>query len=559
MPETLRSTYRQLIIDGNAGTPQVRFDGSDLSSLEHLSYDITTLAYRLPNLKRAAIIGLGGGRDVLAAKYFGVSEVVAIDVNGIQVDLLRNDPEARGYTGFDKLQNVSLVHDEARSWMSRNAEPFDIIQMSLVDTWAATTVGAFALTENGLYTVEGWRIILDDLSTGGVFTVSRWLDFEGTAQTGRILALAVATLLDRDVISPAAHIFLAGTHGAHRNVSTLVVSRDPLTGAQLDSLHAATERLDFNVLVSPRGNSENPALREIVAATTRGQLLDATRRDFLKLFPPTDAQPFFFNQAPLDRPVELWRLAHSGRGAIAGHAAASMNLLAVIAISLVAVTAIILLPLWRALGRVETPVLAAGSGYFFFIGLGFMLIEISMLQSMGLYLGHPSFGLAVVLFSLILFTGLGSLASSRVTLVSAARIGLWAAVTASYFLLLGLWMLDWFATLAELSMGSRAMLCALLTAPGGFLLGFGFPTGMALCEARSGRMTPWLWGVNGAAGVLGSAVALATNIIFGLDTTLILGALCYVALPIAALPLIRKPRTALPPMALVAVAPDSAT
>lgn len=540
-PETTRATYRMLVIDGAAGTPLTQFDGADFDSLDYLEYDITTLAYHLPGLQRGAIIGVGGGRDVLTAKYFGVESVVALDVNSTQIDLLRDDAEYREYTGFDKLENVELIHSEARSWFSRNRESFEIIQMSMIDTWASTSAGAFALSENGLYTIEAWQVFMDDLAEGGVFTVSRWLNKPDMPETGRTLSLAVATLLERGVRNPRAHIYLVGTTLPARNLSTLIMSRDPLTDAQLDALDAAAEEMAFEVMVSPRQNA-GPLLGNIVGAGSRAELESATTDSFLKLFPPTDTQPFFFNQAPLDRPIEMFRMAKERNFRIVpGHVRASLNLFFVILFSAVMVVLVILFPLRRSVKSIGAATFTGGTAYFFLIGLGFMFLEISLLQTMGMFLGHPSLSLAVVLFSLILSTGIGSLISGRLPLNDRTRIAIWVALTAAYFLIMGLTIHKVFFQLSELTLALRALACLALTVPGGILLGFGFPTGMTLCEQRNSRITPWLWGINGAAGVLGSAVALATNISLGLDKTMMLGALCYALLLPAAM-LLFKPQ-----------------
>ena len=540
IPESLRATERFLVIDGGAGTPQTRFDGTSFEELDFLAYDLTSLAYRLPGLERGAVIGVGGGRDVLTAKYFGVDSVVGLDVNATQIDLLTSDPYYSRYTGFDRLENVTLIHDEARSWFARNDNSFDIIQMSMIDTWAATGAGAFALSENGLYTTEGWQIFMDDLADGGVFTVSRWMSRSELAETGRIVSLAVGTLLDRGAANPRDHIFLAASKLASVNVSTLIVAKDPFTKAQLDILDATANALDFEILASPRQDSANSVMQAILRSTDRAEFAAATEGGFLKLFPPTDRQPFFFNQAPLGSPLQLIRLVQDERlHIVSGHARASLNLLFVIGFSALMVVLVILVPLRNSLRAIDAGTIFGGSAYFFLIGLGFMLIEISLLQTMGLFLGHPSLGLAVVLFSLILSTGLGSLLSGRLPLDGTRRVVLWVSLSAGYFLFLGAAIHPIFLAMTDLTLALRVVACLALTVPGGVLLGFGFPTGMNLCSRRSGQITPWLWGINGAAGVFGSALAIATNIAFGLDVTLMIGAGCYALLLPTALYLAR--------------------
>ncbi len=132
---------------------------------------------------------------------------------------------------------VTLVNDEARAHLARTAQRFDIIQMSLIDTWAATGAGAFTLSENGLYTREGWRILLNRLTPRGVFSVSRWFSSSRSSETSRLVSLAVAALLDRHVASPAQHLVLA----ASGNVATLLVSPSPFDQRDRDAIERTVD------------------------------------------------------------------------------------------------------------------------------------------------------------------------------------------------------------------------------------------------------------------------------------------------------------------------------
>ena len=163
---------RLMNIDGDAGTLAFRWDGN-VARAGFLKYDVTNLAYFLPGHRRAAVIGVGGGRDMLSARVFGVPDVTGVEINPILARLLTTEP---GFADFSGIANQPGFHfhvDEGRSWFARTSQSFDVIQMSLVDTWAATGAGAFTLSENGLYTVDAWTIFLGRLTDNGVFTVSR--------------------------------------------------------------------------------------------------------------------------------------------------------------------------------------------------------------------------------------------------------------------------------------------------------------------------------------------------------------------------------------------------
>ena len=165
-PADWPTRQRGINIDGAAGTTTYGVDG-DVERAGFLRYDVTNLAYFLPRLEKAAVIGVGGGRDLLSARLFGVSEVTGVEINPILQRLL--DPRARLRRVLRRSPTwtaSSIEVDEARSWLARSDETFDIIQMSLVDTWAATGAGAYSLSENGLYTVEAWRTFLDRLEPG---------------------------------------------------------------------------------------------------------------------------------------------------------------------------------------------------------------------------------------------------------------------------------------------------------------------------------------------------------------------------------------------------------
>ncbi len=236
----------RLNIDGAAATTLYRV-GGDLSKLGFLKYDVTNLAYYLPDLKRAAVIGVGGGRDVLAAWTFGLREVTGVEINPIFIKILTEELPYANFTKIHRLKGVDLVVDEARSWFARSEQSFVLIQMSLVDTWAATGAGAFTRSENGLYTTQAWRIFLERLTPNGSFTVSRWYNPGDINETGRMVSLAVAALMELGAAQPSRHIFLASTG----RVATLIVSRSPFSQESVEALESAATKLGFDLRLSP--------------------------------------------------------------------------------------------------------------------------------------------------------------------------------------------------------------------------------------------------------------------------------------------------------------------
>jgi hypothetical protein len=532
MPHGFKIEQRSVDIDADAGTMAYRFTGN-LKEVEFLKYDVTTLAYHLPNRERALVIGVGAGRDLLSAAVFGFHDITGVEINPILVKLLTDKGRLADFTKVRSLNGVRFVIDEGRSWLARSQQSFDIIQMSLIDTWAATGAGAFSLSENGLYTVEAWRIFLSRLTPKGVFTVSRWYDAKEPAETGRILSLAVAALFEIGISEPRQHIFVVTQSG----VANLIISRTPFSPDDLSVLNNSATQYEHDVLLSPNIAPSSATLNGILTSKNREELERHTSNLSFDLTPATDDRPFFFNQLPLTKPLQAFHLAkemlatdaHLG-GIREGNLVATATLLILLLISLALVVVSIVLPLRHAVRDVGGRLAVGGTLYFLLIGIGFMMIEIGLLHRLSVFLGHPVYSLSVLLFTLILATGIGSLLSDVVPLDSRSRFVIWALFTGAYIAAISPWLSTVFLAFDSAGLLSRATLCVLTIAPAGLLLGFGFPTGMRLISAIDPRPTPWFWGVNGAAGTLASTVAVAMSIAFGIGTTLTIGAACYVLL-----------------------------
>jgi hypothetical protein len=528
MPDT-EIDQRWMNIDGDAGTVMYRF-GGDIARLDFLKYDITSLAHRIRNRGKAAIIGVGGGRDLLTAYLFGFRDVTGVELNPIFVDLLTN--RFRDFNRLAALPGVKLEIDEARSWFASagRGRNFDLVQMSMIDTWAATGVGAFSLSENGLYTIEGWRRFLSDLAPDGVFTVSRWYSPENAGETGRLVSLAKGTLLAMGVADPSRHLFLASI----KNLSTLIVGRAPFSPEELARLHAACDELGFTVLASPSVAPTSEVLKGIMQARDLAALAALPALYHIDVSPPTDARPFFFNQLRFTDPLAMMEASRASPGVLSGNLAATLTLAIIIALSTILVVLTIVVPALPAARHLPARMIVSGTGYFLLIGLGFMLVEIGVIMRLSIFLGHPVYGLAVGLFGIILATGAGSLVSDRLPLTTPARALAWCGLTVLYLALLPLWLPAATQAFEAHGIAVRATLALAAIAPAGLLMGFGFPTGMRLVTALDPRPTPWFWAVNGAAGVLAAGVAVAISIAFSIDACIWLGAVCYLPLGAAA-------------------------
>ncbi|MDH3473022.1 MAG: hypothetical protein OEM59_04970, partial [Rhodospirillales bacterium] len=201
-----------------------------------------------------------------------------------------------------------------------------------------------------------------------------------------------------------------------------------------------------------------------------------------------------------------------------------------IGLSLLLVVGTIVVPLRPAISDVGRRLAMSGTAYFFLIGTGFMFFEIALLQRMSVFLGHPIYSLSIVLFSMILSTGLGSLLSDRVVLNTLPRLLLWSLTTACYLASLNFWLPALLPVAEGAPLLARGGLAVAVIAPAGLLLGFGFPTGMRLISAIDPKPTPWFWGINGAAGVLASSLAVLCSMAYGIGASILLAAICYALL-----------------------------
>lgn len=539
LPKDMSAVGKFLIIDGDAGTGITKFDG-DFSKHSYLEYDVTNIAYNLPNIKKAAIIGVGGGRDLLSAKYFGVDEVTAMDVNPVQIDLLTKNEEFKNYTNLHNQPGVKILNEEARSWFRQNTEKLDLIQMSLIDTWAATGAGAFSLSENGLYTTEAWTIFMNDLSDHGVFTLSRWSS-SVMDDAGRSLSVAMSALFNQGITDAKKHIIVINTENKDtlhsQNVVTLIISKTPFTSEQINTIEKTAIEKQFVITIMPNRAPPVGLLGDLLQAHNMDELNTIADKQFFDVSPSTDMRPFFFNQARISKPLDVTRLAlkplEEGHFVSMGQAKATFNLYIIILFSFLMVGFVIIMPLLKTVENKKSRFVFAGTLYFMLIGLGFMFMEISLLQALGVFLGHPIYGLSVVLFSLIISAGLGSFLSEKIPLTNLPKQIVWCLLTCGYGILMSNILGDVFVNFAETNIATRILISIAIMAPAGLLMGFGFPTGLRLTEKFDSRATSWFWGINGAAGVLGSSVAIACNISMGIDKTLMIASTCYALLIIS--------------------------
>lgn len=523
MPEEYQARQLGMLIDDTAGTSVIGWDG-DPESTRFLRYDVTNLHYHALEGREfdAAVVGVGGGRDVVSALQFGAGDVVGIEINGELLDLV-ND-ELGDFSGhLDQDPRVRFVVDEARSWLTRTDQNFDSIQISLIDSWAATAAGAFALTENTLYTQEAWDTFLDKLEPGGILSVSRFHrhpESDDPLEIARTTALAAEVLRQRGVENPRDHILIyEGPPGQFgQTVATVMVSPEPFDDGVVYDMGVTAGEMGFTPVLTPT-ESPDPRFANLVQPDGFNGALNAFPGE---ISPPTDDKPFFFQMAS-------WQDVLKGNTFGAkSHMQIGVNSLVFLGLGVLLLAVVCIgLPLLR-MAR-ETSHRGQGPHYLYFcgIGLGFLLVEISQLMRLSTFLGHPTYALTVVLFTVLVFSGVGSMVVEKVIDISKPRsllrplVALLGAVIV--FGLLTPTIID---SYSGATTPVRILVSVAILAPLSLCMGMPFATGMKVASA-DGAPTAFLWGINGATSVVASVFAMVIALFFGIGMTLVAGIASY--------------------------------
>ena len=542
---------KAIVIDADASTYIMNCDVAHWHDTEW-EHDLMSAPPALANVLRPrgdfAIIGPGGGVDVLRAVANGSPSVTGIEINPIIANTIMRGRFAAYAQHLYERPEVHIHVTDGRSYLRSTPQHFDVVQMTLVDTWASTAAGAFALSENNLYTVEAFREYFEHLNPDGMIAITRW-EFRQPREALRVVAVAMDALHSLGVANPARNFMVASQGPLNEDGIPVVVlaKKTPFTPEEEAAVQAHFGEYDelspiyLPSQVAPGLARHNP-FGDLIASNNPYRFAQSYAYN---VAPVSDNAPFFFftlkagqilGQQGLRNGID-WKV---NLGVLV--------LIAVLVISLVAVLGFLILPLALQAGR-QSPLPLL---YFVAVGLGYILVEIAFIQRFVLFLGHPTYALTVVIFLLMLSSGAGSLFSRRwlprtelawmpLVLVIVALIG-------NVFVLpraLPAWV--------GFGFGYRLAVCGMLLIPLGFVMGMPFPTGMralagsvsdvSVGAAGEDNAVEWAWAMNAAASVLGSVLAMVIAIQFGLTVTLCCGVAAYV-LALALLPTLRMGRSA---------------
>ena len=513
-PSFLERFDRMLSQNNNAFTYAVRYDGrrESLEGIEETIYSAAYQAAAAPN-PRVLVVGVGGGFDILNALAFGASQVTGVEINSATVDILNN--RYRDYfRPWVQDPRVRLLTGEGRHYLATHAETYDVLQLSAADSFSGTPGAAHVFSENYLYTAEAFDLYLSRLNPRGILNMMRF-EYPFPRDAVRALSTVVAALRRDGAARPANHIITLTSR--ERNYVALLVKKTPFTDQEEARLAAwAGPNPYFGISASPHLKTDNPTVyQSFLELNDPQQEARAVASYPFDISPATDDRPFFHNYA------FWWHLFPADPMVWGNVPAMQMSVLLLLLMVGVAAVGCVYLPL-RPLSGEGAPAPAQHRFALFFaaIAIGYLAIEVALLQKFGLFLGHPNYALSVVLAALLISTGLGSLVSS----VIVSRLG---QLRYAPYLLAVVVFLEYFLAFPRLRswigapFAIRATVVAILVVPIGMTLGVFLPSGLERLKASAPPMAAWGWGVNGIFSVMAPILSVAFSMTWGIDALLL--------------------------------------
>ena len=480
----------RLYIDADAWTSAHQWDGQ-LESVANLRDSYRALPFKLTPGGETLIIGPGGGADVLAALASGSRRVTAVELNPLMVRFVREYGPRAG--NLYNRPDVEVVLSEGRNFISRTDRRFDVIFLGFVDTWASVNSGGLSLSENYLYTTEAFRDYYEHLTDDGVLVILRW-----STDTPRLVSNAIA-LLGVEEAAKRIVALVERREGDRDNESQMLFMfrKRPYTDAEKTMI--VNEWTLARPMIVPDRHADPPYADLLSGRKTLQQYIDESPR---RVGPVFDDSPFYF---AVEKPFGMaTRIAR--------------------ALLTVVIPVVVLLALFVALGKPRgqpAGAYARSVGYFACLGLGFITVELVLLQNLTLLLGHPIFTLSILLFALLMAGGFGSAMSrfirGRVACLAVAAMGvIWAFALPKLV-----------PILLPLPLAARVAIAILIILPIGLAMGIPFPRGLRRAGQGALPAPPFYWGLNGVMSVLGSVGTVAIALMTGFQAAMLAGSACY--------------------------------
>lgn len=533
-PEPGRN-MKSIVIDADAATGVARFDFAHLTPQER--FDLTYAGPGFPYILRPGaktlVIGPGGGWDVARALASGSKSITGVEINPIIADeiMRKRFPQYSNRLYF--RPEVKIVIEDGRSFVRRSDQKYQVLQATLVDTWASTAAGAFALSENNLYTTNAFVDYLKHLTDDGVMSFTRW-GFVPPRESLRVVSLAYAALKQLGQEHPSENIAVIREHPPQLNAwgvqATILIARHPFSQADISRIQDAAAKAKMEVVYIPGTTSQSP-FRDLLLASNP----DAFYRQYpFDVRPVSDDRPFFFYTV---QPRDLWNYFFHASQKTEDYKVNSAIpvLFGLVAISIVATLVILSLPPLVLGHRLpHGPGAIRSLLFFLFIGVGYILIQVALIQKFVLFLGHPTYALTVIIFSMLLSSGFGSYASRRFIAGDIRKLSRVLILIAAAIMVLAAIVTPIAESGVALPFPVKVLISVSLISPIGFAMGMPFPTGLTLLERIMPASVRWAWAINAASSVMGSAAAMFLAIYLGLQTTLVIGGLFYIGAWISA-------------------------
>ncbi|KAA3656770.1 MAG: class I SAM-dependent methyltransferase [Chloroflexi bacterium] len=497
------------------------------------------LAYRLKPNGRVLVIEAGTGMDVLWALAAGAEGVTAVIENRLVIETMQQTFAPFTHDLYNH-PNVTIANQSGRVYTRQpGTERFDLVVVALTDSHRPVTSGAYSLTEDYVYTVEAIEDYLRVLDEDGLLVITRWLQTP-PSESGRLFGTIVAAL-SAEGKNPADHLI------AFRTLRTMTVltSLHPFTAAEIAETHTFTQQRAFDVVHFPGMQIDDANRYNVLPEPTYFQLFQdilhdpaATSAEYrFDIRPPTDNRPFFFHYFRWQQTPEI--LASLGLTWQPFGGSGFFVLVALLLLVSLAAAVFIIGPLLfkqrflpQRAQKTQSEENSAPSTssavsslqvfvYFACLGLAFLFVEIPLAQRFILVLGQPVTALAIVIFTVLLFSGLGSFTVYRWRL--SAGLGVLVVLITIYPLLL-----PPVSSLAlRLPEWGRIGLTILTLAPVGYLMGLPFAGGLRVVEQHNPAFVPWAWAINGSFSVISSVLAVMAALTWGFAAVLWLGATAY--------------------------------
>jgi hypothetical protein len=491
----------------------------DQAFMSHLQ---TAIAYELQENPHVLILEPKGGMAISAARALGAGQITAVEGNPLVIDAAAD---------IYHMEGVDLVTSSGRSFLRASETKFDIIQIPLTDSFHPVSSGAYALGEDYRYTLESFEDMIKILKPDGLLVITRWLQQE-PSEWLRIFALAVTALEEEGLNSTTNILALRGY-----NTGTIFVKNSPFKMTEIAKVRSFAENKAFDIVFMPTLREEEinrfNILPEPVYYQTFNNFLQADSREYFyrtypyDVSPPTDDHPFFGHYFKWSQIGDV--LGSIGTTWQPFGGAGYLVIIIIFIIALILSNGLILLPMIFRKRTGSASRLGRLPIYFGLIGLAFMLVEMPLIQRFILYLDQPSFAMAAVLFSILLFSGIGSHYGSQKLTLPKALSSLVGLLIVYIFLLPRLLSLS-----LGLPLALRLLITIVLIAPVGFLMGIPFPAGLSQIRTIKEQnpdagdwMISYVWGVNGASSVIATILASLISLSCGFNMTFVAGTFCY--------------------------------